>query len=425
MRNKGKTSQSLLANNFFVLFISFVIALIIWAVVSARISDETEKTFKINVPAQFSSIKEEYNLDSYCAKEIEVTVTVKGQRYYVEKDKAENNITVEINSSNVANSGTQTLPISVEIADDYKDNMSVVSYSPTEIEVLFDTQLKKQIDVDVRTEGRFGDNIAPEGYIVGEPRLSCDKTIVISGPESCVRKIRSATATVNVDRQITDTEIYKANMEFDSDVAVDNISCDVDFNDVKVSVPVYKVLEMNTGVEFIGFASGTAPRYSISPSSARFGIHESRLMNLEDLSSLYIKTIYSKEINSGKNEFVVTQDDLSDIILPDGEQFTITVDAGAYSTETKSVSVGRSSFANVPAGVNVNLVSDSIEDVVVVGTASDLKNISDGDISVSVDLSSVNTAPGMKKVPADVFIETSSGCWIYGEYEVEVEISAQ
>ena len=139
-KNKSKFSlENLLKNNRFLMFLSFLIALVLWLWVAIDKSPEIQ-TVITNVPVKINlenSIPQQLGLQIFGKSEFTVDVTVTGKKYILSSLTADD-IIIEANTNYVNSAGVKTLQLKVLPSDD-SDDFVITNISSTHIEVFFDT----------------------------------------------------------------------------------------------------------------------------------------------------------------------------------------------------------------------------------------------------------------------------------------------
>lgn len=411
-------------NNRFVFIFSIICAVIVWLIVTVQFGDEKDQVITgVPVTVDYANIKSKYGLVPFGDTNFTVNVTVRGKRYIVENSEVKNDLIVTANTSQITSAGTYSLRLEVETADETPE-YEIVSSSLDAVEVYFDVNQEKEFNLEIVVDGEYKNSIAPEGYFVGEPTLSETSVVKVSGPETQMRKVTGVTATVKVDKQLTDTAVLDAELSVISDQVTNYVRTDRPGGIVPVTFAVYKIAEMPVEVSFTNkpakYVSNIPFDIKISPNVSTFAIRESKLA---DMDVVEILTVDFSQLHSGTNTFTVTADELTDIVLLDSSTvFNVSVTLKDFATSSHSIVLGNSSLENVPQDAQVSLVTTALNSVTVVGPQESLAQINAGSFGVSVDMTDVDLTPGRKQVPAKVYLIDSEDCWVFGEYNVMVEI---
>lgn len=413
-------------DNRFVLVFSLVCAILVWLVVTLQLSNEKDEVLVgIPVSIDYDSIKDKYDLEPFGTKDFTVNVTVRGKRYIVENAEIAGDIIAKARTSQVTSAGEHTLSIDVESASASAD-YQIVSVSSDTIDVYFDVMQEKEFEMSIDIGGKYKDNIAPEGYYATPPTMDANSVVKVSGPELQMRKATAVTAFVTIDEQLTDTKVISAAVNIVSSGESNYLRTDLVSNAVDVTFPIYKKVHMPVSVGFTNkpakYISSNPFDISISPADSDFAIRESKLDGIE---SVEILTIDFSQLKAGANSFTVTKDGekFKDMVLMnENTVFTVTVNVPAVSSSSHTVTIGQSSLENIPEGVNIGLVTQSLP-VTVVGSQESLAAIQNGDFSVTIDLSGIDTAPANQSVPVQIYLLDSHDCWVYGEYSAQIEVT--
>ena len=421
MKKSEFSISRLFFNNKFLAVFSLVAAFIIWLGVAVVFAPEDERVIEdVPVKIELSQAMKTYGLKAFGDSDYTVDVTIKGKRYNVSKRAlSAQDIEVRANTAFVNSAGKYTLQLVASNATNRVD-FEIASLSMEVIDVYFDVEKTKEFEIDRNIIAPKG--VVPDGYYAGEITLS-ESTVKITGPETEVDKIIGVNATVNIDEPLTATQTVNCVISAynSSGSELQYLTYRTNRSDLSATVPVYKRVTLNTGVEFVNSpAKYIADRltYSISPSSAVFGVAESRIDGLN--GTLQVGTIDFSEIGPEETEFKFTFDSESAVLIDDSvDRFTVKVNPGAVEKKEISVPVSSAVIEGAPEGSSPFLGLNAVN-VTVIGPASSLEKLDADSISVKADLSAVRSENELTEVPLTITLNDNEDCWVYGSYTAKV-----
>ena len=421
MKKSELSISRLFFNNKFLAVFSLVAAFIIWLGVAIVFAPEDERVIDdVPVKIELSQAMKTYGLKAFGDSDYTVDVTVKGKRYNVSKKAlSAQDVEVRANTAFVNSAGKYTLQLVASNATNRVD-FEITSLSMEVIDVYFDVEKTKEFEIDRNIIAPKG--IVPDGYYAGEVSLS-ESTVKITGPETEVDKIIGVNATIVIDEPMTATKTINCTLSAynSSDSEIQYLTYRTNQTELTATVPVYRRVQLNTGVEFVNSpAKYIAERlnYSVSPSSAVFGVAESRIDGLN--GTIPVGTIDFSEIGAEETEFRFTFDSESAVLIDDSvDRFTVKVNPGAVDKKEIAVPLSSAVVENAPEGSEPFLGPSSVI-VTVIGPAGSLEKIDADSITVKADLSSVKPSNELSDVPLRVTLAESDDCWVYGDYSAKV-----
>ncbi|MGN1349058.1 MAG: YbbR-like domain-containing protein [Acutalibacteraceae bacterium] len=418
MADKKKLSfNDLLMNNKFVLVISLLAAIVLWAIVSMTVGDNVTRVIenvKVNVEESDNSLYKIFGFE-----ETYVDVTVKGKKYLVSGGAlSASDITVTASSNYVDSAGTQRLKLSASV--NKNSEIKITSISKTSVDVFFD--IPKTATLPVEVELKAETTVVPDGYIYEDPILP-GSTITVNGPATEINKIEKFVATAEISEPLTSTQELEVSV---SAVTANGkkakyITFENNIENLSVTVPVSKVKEIPVSVRYVNVPSyyeNNMPEVNIYPKTLKVAAAESVLESLETLN---VGTISFNELLNKNNKFTFKLDNIDEVkIIDDISEVQVNVNCYPMSTKTFSASGENITLLNVPDGKTARLISDGIKGITVVGPASELKTLETENILAKVDLT--DAGGGTESYNAVVYIKGAEKCWVYGSYSVKVRI---
>lgn len=428
MTNKKKKSKfsirKLIYNDKYLIIISVLLSVVVWIVTSINLSPETTKTITVPVTVDFSgSAADQLGLKCFGDENFDVDVTVNCKKYLAMEITAEDiNITLDTNA--VTSSGYTDVPVKVDTANNA--DFKVTSYYPTIYRAYFDIEDKKIMDIDINYSN---ENFIADGYMMGEPLLS-KSSVTIQGPRTYVSQVKSVVSNVSIDEKLSSTITRNLTL-----TAVDSygsrvsyVSIDTGNEGVTLTIPVLKETTLDVTSSF----SGKPSQVDTSEFDITYSLNKVNAGVLEDsdIKSANVGNIDFSQLNTGKNEFTFDVNDLKGIIVLNNIDYikvNVTV-PDKYTSSTVGISTGNVSIVNVPDGYKAAVSSLSSNSVTIIGEEDNLEKITSSDIKLVIDLSSVETEdlkPGSMTLKATASIENSDNCWIYGNYNVTVNLTKE
>lgn len=436
IKNSKKLSE-LFYNNKFLLIFSVVAAVIIWIVVAVEFSPETEITIR-NVPIRVAStgVADSMQLEPFGAENLTVDVTVVGKRYIVEDDGVVNDINAVANTGSVTKAGVHKLSVdvgSISTRPQYK----IVSYSVSEVEVLFDYYIEKQVPVNPVISIENGE-FAAEGYFAEEFNPEVEK-VTIYGPKSEVESVMKVDAYATVAGNMVENDGFTASMKLaklNGDtpkyVGIKSATNDMSSGNIYINTVIYKEATASSAVTFTDLPAGLENadnliEYSVEPASAVFGFSD----GVSETVSVATISFNDLDFNSGaEQEFVVDYSASRGVCVKDEE-------TGKPGTQKFTVRVSLREVQHSSIVLPAQPESLSIKDInnkhhlkyeiVSLGDVPSIGVCSFGDKAYSLTTNDLQLDFGA--VSADVAGEIevpvvlgADNCWIDGEYKIKVRI---
>lgn len=321
------------------------------------------------------------------------------------------------NMGNIVTSGTYNVSLTTR-AVGFKSNYSIKSITPSEVTVVVDRNIEKELPIESQITAS-----TTSDYYMGSPTFS-SKNVIIKGPEQSVSKVARVVVVEQLDRELTNTvTIENLNLTLldannkqieDSSLIIEPTTVDVTIPILpKKTVPIDIVCENRPmGLDLNSFIS-------IEPKVIEIAASEDIINTITSISvgPLNFNTL---KFGTGKLDF--------EIVMPEGvrnlnniEKATVQFNFNQFGKVTKNISAFQ--FANVPDGLVASYSPYSSIDVTFIGPKDDISKLSLSDISAIIDMS--DSTMGNSDVPVTVRLDTSSPCWVYGTYSVNVTVTDQ
>lgn len=414
--------RKLIYNDKYLIIISIILAVIIWIVTSMNLSPETSKTITVPVTVDFSdSAAEQLGIKCFGDDKVDVDVTISCKKYLAKDIKADD-LNVSLQTNVVTSSGNYDVPIKVDTAENA--DFKVTGFYPTVYKGYFDVEDEKTMNVDVKFSKN---NFIEEGYTMGQPLLS-ESTVTVKGPRSYVSQVASVSAIINVENKLkTTTSMDLLATAFDSNGSkVNYVSVETGGENLTVTIPVLKEMELDVAVNFAGKPS----RININDFNVSYSVSRVNAGVLEDanITKATIGSIDFSKLRAGENKFTFNVESLDGFVILDNiKEIEVTVNVPSdYTAKKVSVNSDNIKIINVPEGYDASVVGISAGEVTAVGRENILEGITSANVSLVVDLSGMDADKinvGTSSYKTTTALGNADTCWIYGDYAAEVNIT--
>lgn len=423
--NKPKFSfTSLTHNNRFLMFLSLVIAFILWTWVSIEKSPEIEKVIT-GIPVQINldnTIPEQLGLQIFGDTEFTVDVTVKGKKYILATLDSDD-VRAVANTNYVDSAGSKTLQLRITPTDNSNDFI-IASSSETYIEVYFD----KYKEIEVALEGVIDTELksyVPNNCLAGDVVLS-KTAILLSGPASEINRVTGVSAIANVG------EVLEKTSTFDADIVIkttdgtelEYTKVNTDNEKITMTIPVLKVVTLPTSVEFKNAPSyfiNNPLKYSVYPSSVKVAVPVDAI---DTIKNFVVSTIDFNDIANSYNTFYVNSDDINSYKIMDEsvKRFRVNVNASDLGSKTLSVPASAIRLKNDRDDFNVRLSSTKDTVVTLVGPKNELEAITPDDVYIELNTADKTIVSDTKALSGRVVVSSDYNCWAVGKYDIRVVV---
>lgn len=408
---RDKVSAFMKSNTFYII-VSVAFAIVAWLLVLS--SQNPTETRTIEVPITFINrnvLAEQDLVDtSITTQPSKVTVKVKGAEAFIEQIQP-SDIYVEADYSQITEAGQATIKISEPVVDGI--GVSVESYYPTEFECIYDKKIEKYIDVDVE----WSDDLAADGVSIVDAQAE-PSNILITGFSMLLDQVKS------VKVNLADT-IKKGSVTNDGSISLVCRFYNEDGDDISYNFDTEKVVVRYTTGKIIPIS------YTITDNPANGYYVESDKISTENaiISGTKEKLDLINKINLGQisvaganatftKKFDISDKIPADVILKEPAEVTVTISIAKY--ETKEISINPDKLRKI--GENSSYTykySLDTTKVVVRGAADKIKDLQEGAVSYSVDVS--NAKKGVQNL--DIRFNLPEGISTQGTYRCRVEVS--
>ncbi|MBO4339038.1 MAG: hypothetical protein J5877_03870 [Clostridia bacterium] len=415
----GKLS-ALIMNNKFIAVISVILAIVIWmwiAIDKSPIESTVIKDVPVTIDLE-KSVPSKLGLEIFGNKDYKVDITVSGKKFVIQTlDASKFTVTAQMNY--VDSAGKKSLLLKASTSAD----CDIINLSTDYIEVYFDTLSTKEFTIEpiVNTEL---ENLVSDDLMLGSYVLS-QNSVTVSGPASEVNSISGVQAVVDINEILTTTSTFDPEIIFKGAKSTDYLTTDIDEKDITLTVPVLKVVTLDTTVTFKNTPSAFINEpldYSVSPSTLTVALP---VETADEIKNVSVATIDFSTISSGHNTYTFSTTEISDYsVLSDVQEVRVVVDAYGFTVTNYSVPAKNITLKNIPDGFECSTDGKQIDSVKIIGTQEELSKLTSADIYAEVNLSGVKLKEGENTVEATVRVKGSDSCWGYGNYEIVINAKA-
>lgn len=422
MKNNKFSLKRLFSNTKFLLVFSLVVAFIFWMVVSIEYSPVIDRVIE-DVPVSIDmkdSVPAKLGLEIFGVEDFRVNVNIRGNKLSVGGNAiSSKDISVVAQTSYVNSAGNHMLQLTVSKVDP-NDDFEITGYSSDYIEVFFDKRVEKEFELVpvIKTEL---EQLVDDEYLFNDDDVILKTTSVkLSGAQTEINKVDSVSAVIPVDKKLTECITIDAdivlNSEDNNDFKYVSVSGNTSFK-VPVTLPVYKVMYLSTGVSFVNsptlYLSEPIP-YTVSPSEVKAAVLQNGSFEGDKVN---VGKIDFNELSpDGYEDFIFDAGEIANIkTLDDTDYFTVSLDISDFSEKEISVS---SSDVSLPDSGKYKIEEKQFN-VTVSGPLDVLDKIEAKNISLTCDSSVLKDDKETQTVKLIVKVDDKS-CWVYGDYYITV-----
>ena len=405
-------------NSQFTVIISILIAVFGWLIVSLVIEPNTvDKVTGIPVDLNYNAqTLQSMGLDVVSEGEIpKVSVRVEGERAVVGGLEADD-ITVYPRLSNVTEAGQYELTL-VAVKNDPNAAYEIREVIPATVTVRFATLTQKKFVVETDTS-----SVKPaDGYIL-TGAYATPGEVTLTGPEEEIQSVGRVVAKVSVDEELTSTRIATAELIIydKNDNPITSKLISVDAQTVEVTIPILQKKTLPLTVGYTNVPDG----FDLSLLKPIFEYDSINLAGPAD--SIQNKTEFQLGYIDLQREFTLNFVKSFPITLDTGYQnldnmneVTVSFDTSAFSQKTVTVSDIR--VVNQAANREVEVLTNRIYDVTIIGLSDDVAALSASSVIAEIDAGDLALSEGQQTVPVTIRIPGSSTVFATGSYTALVE----
>lgn len=410
--------RKLLGNRRFTIPLSIFLAFVFWLLIVVKENPIIDRSFAdmtVNINLENTLASENGMSIVSDVSEQKFTVVVRGPTYLISSLKSED-VNLFASAASVDAPGEYNLEVTAAPAS-ASSGYEVLSVTPSNLKVSFDYIDTKEFTVKAVAEGVTAQEglIAENGVVSGAE----SDTITITGPRSVINKIDSVVAYTKVDKTLSVSETFDADIKLYSveneEISLDNLTLSA--TKVKVTVPISKKKTVPVEVAFTNLPEG------FNKSSLSYTIDHNTVTvigkpeTVDKTEKVVLSAIDISKISKSSESFDVSA------TLPDGvrlidniEHFTVKFNTSPYSE--KVVTVSELQLKNLEKGLKAS--GSKIKNVKICGPSSVINKLNSADVYAVVDLS--NKKAGEHSVSALICFSGIDNVWAVGTYETTVTI---
>lgn len=410
-------------SNWFWVAISVLIAILLWTYVTTTEGVEVTETFS-NIPIEFlgaESLRESSGLIVTEQDRTSVNLTLSATRRVLNKLSGDN-IAATINLSKMTSDGrySVTYDISYPAEIDPK-SVTVVRSSASVVNFYLDQISRKTVEV----EGVFSGN-TEEGYLA-EKSLSFDPLVVtISGPKTVISKVDHAYVSITregVNKTLSYSTTYDlVDAEGNS---VDDVSILRETEEVVVTLNVLSTRLVPLDITVIDGGGATRAdntEITILPSSI---VLAGDAATIDDTTKLLLGIV---DLSTFATDYTATY-----TIVPPNDtenltginEATVTVSIRGLTTRYMTIPKDSISCINVPDGYNAEIITESLNNVVLRAPENIIDSINTNNLRAVADLSGINAATGNVFNPiVKIYIDGFPSAGVVGEHKIYVTLNS-
>lgn len=418
----------------FNIILSILIALGLWAYVTASVTDVGESTVR-NIPVTVVG-EEALNAKGLMIDpntKLTVSARVSGNRSLLVSmaSNPSEYFSATINVAEITEPGTYDLncTITPEFTSLTSTGVRVMDQEGKTIQVTVTRLMSKTVEV----RGVFKGTVDEDNNYRANPVEVTPGTIKVQGPETLVNQVEYAQVTITGDNL---TKTYTGELGFqlmtaDGEV-VDDDDLTTNVNTVSVVMPVVKTMEVPLSVECVyggGITEDNFERYvtvDIQPATIQVSGDEADVSYLEGKTITVGKIDLSQVVQ--EEQVFVFPIELSTELSNDSGITQATVTVTIKGLETKTVETSNIDIINTPDGFTANAVTQSLQ-VKVRGPADALETVEGYQVRVVVDLEGQNLRQAQFPFTPKIYLDGDSRCGVVSPgsngYIVVVNIQSQ
>lgn len=364
------------------ILLSALIAFTLWFYVITVVSPEYDQTFSgIPVSFQGEAILEERGLMIISDKTPTVSLQLYGKRSDLSK-LDNSNITITVDVSKIGEAGTHTLSTnSISYPGDVRqDAFSVLNRNPGSITLVVEQKIRKEVPVSISYVGSV-----QEDFLADKDNALLDyTTVTIEGPASTIDQIAQAVIEVDLnDKSESFSDSYTYTLCNSSGEPVDAAYVETNIAAVNLTLYIQRVKEIPLVLTVLEGGGATVDTTSITLSHETLKVAGNEAV-LEQMEELVLGSI---ELGTIAEDTILT----FPVVLPTGvtnlsNVTEVSVDVKFPELATKVVTVTKITAINVPADMEAEIVTQTMQ-VTLRGPKNMISQLTDGDVSVVVDLS--------------------------------------
>ena len=202
---------------------------------------------------------------------------------------------------------------------------------------------------------------------------------------------------------------------------IESENLEYDHDTVTVTIPIYKTRTLDLQVEFVNVPRGFPIEqlgYTLSRDTI---LVASPSETIDNIDAITVGPIDFRDIDIGTE---ITLDITLNAGLKNVENVdSVTVTFPSYGLTSRTMDVSKDNFVieNLPSGYTVEVLTEQLEDIRIVGDTSIVNDLTAEDLVGTIDLSQYSISRGRYTVSVKIYVQGRVLAWAVGEYSVEIE----
>lgn len=435
-RKKKGLLEEILYNNRFLMVLSVIVAIAVWATVKINYSEEITRSFS-DVQITLTTNDSQGDYEMFVDKEdLLVSVDVTGKAYNLNQYAlTKDDIIVEATSNYIDSAGYRVLNLTAKLADNVS-GVKVGKVTPSTITVYFDRKTTGTFNVEAKLENDIK-SIADKKLTVGQPAPSMN-TVEVTGPTTILNKLSKVYFTAKINEEdlpVTKTTELEAVISYQLERSSEAkfLTCESvneESSPATVTVPIYIEREVTNDVKFVNQpANLDTSKLSLSVSPKKTKI----LQNSKDdeiLETLYVGTIDFSQVSNKKNVFEFKADEQLGVSFVNKElkKFVVTLDMSDMEDVTLTQTPGKVVLLNQDDNYTytINYEQSDLNSIKIIGPRESIKKISAEDLQIEINVSGMTLSRMTNQIVevSNISIQSEDvkDCWVYGKYTVAIKI---
>ena len=431
---RGFINRPWFYNKKFLVTLSVICSVLIWATLAISISPVESKTVSsVPITINVDTIKENFGLDFVeiispeSFRKLELDVKVSGRKYMLTQLTADDFSAVASANKSISKPGSYDFTLLVTCKNPMLDVK--IEQNSQQIYVKFDRFVEKEFTVS--NVKAVGATIPPDSNLtMGTPYTNVS-TVSVYGPETEVNQIDSVIVSADINKELTDGETFDGTIVFLNEngdqLHLNHLTVGTDVTEtVSVTIPIRTSKEFKIGVTFknapTNFDASKLP-IVISPSTLTLSGSPDAINNLKETYNA--GEIDISKLRKGTNTYNF------DLSLSTGlepvqkvELIKVDIDLSKYKVESFDVNSSQSKFdiINYTGTRKVSFKTKNIDNIRIIGPAYVVEMLKESDIVIEADMKGMETVTGKCTVNALISVKNRSNCWAIGSYQVDVNI---
>lgn len=422
-KKKSFSFNRLFYNNKFVLVISLLFSIILWAImVSMNTQEHPRAITDVPIVLNLSDAAQADGMKVFSPVDAKATVYITGNSLVVNQVKAED---MQVVAPNITAAGTYTVTLSDQSVQKLGNltDYQVRSIAPSQVVISVDQYKEKTFTIQNDINYRQGYQADPS-YFVGVPTLSSD-TVTISGPEKLVQQVNRVAYEYQVNDTLRESKQFTANLVMYDANGNKITDSEIKMNPGKVDVtlPVLPRKVLPLSAAFVNKPDGLTfktGQIQISPKSIEIAAPPDVMQGLKEIA---LDPIDFSRVSPSNTSFEVGIDLPSNCKnLSNTPTAKVTLNVSGLTT--RSMTVSNFNVQNLDSDKSATVYTKNLP-VTIVGPESEITNLTGNDIIGNVNLSGNKNFIGQTEVPVTFSISGTSSSWVYGSYTVDVGIASK